>query len=277
MAKLIRLLESRAFTGFIVTVIAINAATLGLETDPGVMARFGPLLTGFDAVALGIYCVELGLKLVAYRGRFFRDPWNLFDAAVVGLALMPQTGAFQVLRALRVLRVLRLVAVVPSMRRVVGALLSALPGMGCIGALLALIIYVAAVMATKLFGSAAPAFFGTLGDSLFSLFQIMTVEGWPDIARQVMEVRPGAWLFFVVYLLVSTFAVLNLFIAVVVNAMQEQVAADLKRDEAAHAAEASADREQLLLELRELRAEVRALVRPGSGEGIDAPPLPSGR
>jgi voltage-gated sodium channel len=164
---------------------------------------------------------------------------------------------------LRVLRVLRLVAIVPSMRRVVGALLSALPGMGSIAALLALIIYVSAVMATKLFGPAAPAFFGTLGASLFSLFQVMTVEGWPDIAREVMAVRPGAWLFFVVYLLVSTFAVLNLFIAVVVNAMQEQVAADLKREEAAHAAEASAGREELLRELRELRAEVRTLAGRG--------------
>lgn len=259
MDSLLRLLESRGFTAFIVTVIVINAVTLGLETDAAIVARFGPLLTGLDALALGIYCVEIGLKLVAYRGRFFRDPWNLFDCAVVGLALMPQAGAFQVLRALRVLRVLRLVAIVPSMRRVVGALLSALPGMGSIAALLALIIYVAAVMATKLFGPAAPEFFGTLAASLFSLFQIMTVEGWPDIARQVMAVRPGAWLFFVVYLLVSTFAVLNLFIAVVVNAMQEQVAADLKREEAAHAAEASADREELLRELRELRAEVRAL------------------
>jgi voltage-gated sodium channel len=259
MERLLRLIESRGFTAFIVAVIVVNAVTLGLETDPAAMARFGPVLTGLDALALGIFCVEIGLKLVAYRGRFFRDPWNLFDVTVVGLALMPQTGAFQVLRALRVLRVLRLVAIVPSMRRVVGALLSALPGMGSIAALLALIIYVAAVMATKLFGPAAPEFFGTLGASLFSLFQVMTVEGWPDIARQVMAVRPGAWLFFVVYLLVSTFAVLNLFIAVVVNAMQEQVAADLKREEAVHAAEASADREELLRELRALRTEVRAL------------------
>jgi voltage-gated sodium channel len=148
---------------------------------------------------------------------------------------------------------------VPSMRRVVAALLGALPGMGSVAALLALIIYVAAVMTTKLFGGAAPEFFGTLGRSLFSLFQVMTVEGWPDIARDVMAIRPAAWIFFVVYLLVSTFAVLNLFIAVVVNAMQEQVVADLRLEEAAQAAEAHAEREELLHELRALRDEVRTL------------------
>jgi voltage-gated sodium channel len=262
MQALTRFLSTRGFSAFIVTVIVINAITLGLETSPAITARIGPLLQFLDRVALTIFCIEIGLKLVAYRLRFFRDAWNLFDFAIVGLALIPQTGAFQVLRALRILRVLRLVAMVPSMRRVVGALLSALPGMGSIGALLALIIYVAAVMATKLFDGAAPEFFGTLGRSLFSLFQVMTVEGWPDIARQVMAQRPWAWLFFVIYLLVSTFAVLNLFIAVVVNAMQEQVAADLRQEEDAHAAEAHAEREEILREIRALRAEVGKLARP---------------
>jgi voltage-gated sodium channel len=253
------LLEDRRFERVIVSLIVANAIGLGLETSPWAVARFGGWLHAFDQAVLAVFVVELLLRALAYRRRFFHDPWRVFDFLVVGIALLPGGGAFTVIRALRVLRVLRLVALVPSMRGVVSALLTALPGMASIIGLMALVLYVSAVMATKLFGAIAPDFFGNLGQSLFTLFQIMTVEGWPDIARGVMAQEPYAWLFFVTYLLIATFMVLNLFIAVVVNAMQAQVTEDLKGDGETHT-------QSILDEVRALRREVEALRR-GAGGG----------
>ena len=198
--------------------------------------------------------IELLLRFFVMRGAFFRDPWRLFDLVVVGIALIPATGALGVLRALRVLRVLRLVSVVPAMRGVVSALLSALPGMGSIVGLMTLVLYVSAVIATELYGTVAPALFGSLGRTLFTLFQIMTVEGWPDIARDIMVQSPYAWLFFVPYLLIATFMVLNLFIAVVVNAMQSQFAEDMKDEDDARARLVLDEIHAMRAELQELRA-----------------------
>jgi voltage-gated sodium channel len=160
---------------------------------------------------------------------------------------------------LRVLRVLRLVSAVPSMRRVVSGLLAAVPGMASVAALLSLVIFVAGVMATGLFGGIAPGYFGDLGTSLFTLFQVMTGEAWPDIAREVMVAAPLAWIFFVVYILVSSFAVLNLFIAVVVSGMEEQVTNDLAETEERNAATQRSSDAELLAEVRALRAEVAEL------------------
>ena len=244
-----RLIEDPRFDRVITVVIVANAVTFGLETSPAIVARFGALIDVFDRAALGVFVVEVMMRLFVYRTRFFRDPWRVFDFAVVGLALLPASGAFGILRALRVLRVLRLVSMVPSMRGVVGALLAALPGMASIIGLMALVLYLSAVIATKLFGEIAPEFFGSLGASLFTLFQVMTVEGWPDIARSVMARSPHAWLFFVTYLLVATFMVLNLFIAVVVNVMQSQLGEELRAEEKVHT--------QLILdEVRALRSEL---------------------
>jgi len=199
-----------------------------------------------------VFVVELLSRFFVYRGQFFRDPWRVFDFLIVGIAALPSSGPFAVLRALRVLRVLRLVSLVPSMRRVIGALLKAIPGMTSIMGLMGIVLYVSAVMATKLFGGIAPEFFGNLGGSLFTLFQIMTVEGWPDIARGVMAQAPFAWIFFVAYLLIATFMVLNLFIAVVVNAMQMQVDEDHKAEEDTHT-------QQILEEIRALRREIEGM------------------
>ncbi len=162
------------------------------------------------------------------------------------------------LRALRILRVLRLISMVASMRRVVSGLLAAVPGMASIAALLALINYIAAVIGTKLFGNIAPEYFGDLGTTLFTMFQTMTGEAWPDIARTVMAREPLAWIYFVVYILVTTFAVLNLFIAVVVSAMESEVMAEVMAEEAEHAAEEQVANKQILAELRALRAELVA-------------------
>lgn len=248
-------IESGRFERAITTLIVVNAVTLGLETSAAVVARFGDLLYMVDRTALGVFAVELLLRFFVYRGRFFHDPWRVFDFVVIGIALMPASGAFSVLRAIRVLRVLRLVSLVPSMRGVVGALLTALPGMVSIVGLMVLVLYVSAVLSTKLFGAIAPEFFGSLGASLFTLFQVMTIEGWPDIARGIMVRSPYAWIFFVVYVLIATFMVLNLFIAVVVNAMQSQVAEDLKGEGEAHT-------RLILDEVRALRREIEMLRGP---------------
>lgn len=131
--------------------------TLGLETSEPMMATYGPVLHAADRVMLAIFMIEIGLRLCAYRFGFFRDPWNVFDFLVIGISLFPMTGPLSALRTLRVLRALRLVSAVPAMGRVTSGLLAAVPGMASIAALLMLIIYVAAVIATELFGSIAPA------------------------------------------------------------------------------------------------------------------------
>jgi voltage-gated sodium channel len=246
------LVESPRFDMAIIALVVANAITLGMEASPAMSAAYGPALHIFDRTALSLFVVELLLRAFVYRSAFFRDPWRVFDLAIVGIALVPAAGVFSVLRALRVLRVLRLVSMIPSMRGVVGALLAALPGMASIIGLMALVLYVSAVIATKLFGTIAPEFFGSIGASLFTLFQVMTVEGWPDIARGVMAHSPHAWIFFIVYLLIATFMVLNLFIAVVVNAMQQQFADEIKDEE-------EEQTKTILNEIRALRKEIEGI------------------
>lgn len=249
---LARRIESPRVQNGLLALILINSAILGLEASPAIMAEWGTVLVAADRAILAVFVAEIALRLAVWRGRFFRDPWSVFDFVVVGIALLPAAGPFAVLRALRVLRLLRLVSMTPSMRGVVSALLEALPGMASIIGLMTLVLYVSAVMATKLFGAIAPEYFGSFGASLFTLFQVMTIEGWPDIARGVMAQSPFAWIFFVAYLLIATFMVLNLFIAVIVNAMQSRVAEDLKGAEEAHT--------QLILdEVRALRNQLTAL------------------
>jgi voltage-gated sodium channel len=211
----------------LIGLILINAVILGMETSPALMAEWGPWLIAADKVILAIFVVEIALRLLAHRLAYFRDPWNVFDFSVVAIALLPASGPLAVLRALRVLRVLRLITLVPSMKRVVGGLLSALPGLGSVAAIIGLIFYVSAVIATKLFGAAFPQWFGTLGDSAFTLFQVMTLESWAmGIVRPVMEVFPQAWIFFLIFILASTFTLLNLFIAVIVNAIHQEQQGD---------------------------------------------------
>ncbi|NJM51001.1 MAG: ion transporter [Sphingomonadales bacterium] len=244
-----RIAESRWFTNFILAVIIINAVTLGLETRSDVMGYAGGLIQAIDKIAIAIFTGEIALKLFAYRMRFFRDGWNLFDLIIVISAYLPAGAGFSVLRALRILRALRLISIVPSMRRVVQGLLSAIPSMGSVVVLLLLIFYIASVMATKLFGAAFPQWFGTIGESFYSLFQIMTLESWSmGIVRPVMEVYPYAWVFFVPFVLISSFVVLNLFIAIIVSSMQEA------EGEASHQ-----EREDILHEIQALRGQIDVL------------------
>ena len=245
--RVTRLVESQRFQRTIIGLIVFNAATLGLETFDGVMARAGDALHVLDRLVLAVFVVELGLRFYAYRWRFFRDPWSIFDFAVVAISLVPASGGLSVLRALRILRALRLVSAVPGMRKVVTGLLSAIPAMLSIVLLLGLVLYVGAVLATEMYGATASQHFGNLGRSLFTLFQVMTGEAWPDIARDVLTHHPYAWVFFVVFILVSTFVVLNLFTAVVVSAMEPERREEITLDET------------VLAELRALRAEIAQL------------------
>lgn len=240
----------------LLTLILINAVTLGLETMPAVMAAIGQALHALDKAILAVFVLEIALRLYVHRLAFFRDAWSVFDFVVVGIALVPASGPFSVLRALRVLRVLRVLTFVPSMKKIVGALMQSLNGMLSIAMVLGLVYYVAAVMATKLFGEAFPEWFGSLGASLYTLFQIMTLESWSmGIARPVMAEFPYAWAFFVPFILIATFTMLNLFIAVIVNAVQSM------HDEE-HKAEHDADvatQQQLLAQMQQLQQELQLL------------------
>ena len=207
----------------ITALIVINAIVLGLETSPSVVLSYGSLLSLLDTVILAVFIIEIAIKM-AYRGLgFFKNGWNSFDFLVVSIALIPASGPFAVVRALRILRVLRLLSMVPQMRTVVQAFIMAIPGMLSIVALILLIFYVSAVLATNLFGQDFPVWFGHIGRSMYSLFQIMTLESWSmGIVRPIMELYPYAWVFFVPFILLTSFAVINLFIGVIVDSMQSQ-------------------------------------------------------
>jgi voltage-gated sodium channel len=251
--------------------ILLNALILGLETDATIVSRFGEVLDGLDHIILGLFVIEIAARIAVYRLAFFRDPWSIFDFFVVGIALVPATETFSVLRALRVLRVLRLLTVVPSLRRVVSGLLLALPGMGSIVLLTGVLYYVFAVMATKMYGPDFPALFGTLPASLFTLFTIMTLEGWVDgVVKPIMEIYPYSWVFFITYIIICTFMVLNLFIGVVVNAMQEVHEETVAAERQAEQEMIEQETEPLLREVQQLRGEIASLreqilTRQGSG------------
>lgn len=219
---LARWIESKAVQNVIIAVILMNGLVLGLETSPGIMERFGPFLMALDKLCLLVFVVELVVKFIAYRLSFWRNGWNWFDFFVVAIALTPGAGPWAVLRSLRILRVLRLLTVMPQLRKVVAAFIHAIPGLSGVIVLMAVFFYTMAVLATNLFGPAFPDWFGSIGASLFSLFQIMTLESWSmGIVRPVMEIFPWAWMFFVPFIVIATFTILNLFIGIIVSTMQE--------------------------------------------------------
>ncbi len=217
-------IEGNKFQHFLTALILFNALTLGLETS-----QFGRenanTLHIIDTSILLIFTIELLLKLMVYRSDFFRSGWNWFDFIIVAISWAPTSGALSVLRAFRILRVLRLLSVVPQMRRVIGALGHSLPGMASVVGVLGIIFYVSAVLATKIFGSHSDAnmqeWFGTIGASAYTLFQVMTLESWSmGIVRPTMELFPLSWIFFLPFIIITSFAVLNLFIGIIVDAMQ---------------------------------------------------------
>jgi len=234
---------------FIVFLILLNAVFMGLETSPTITEWIGEPLGIIDHFILGIFIIEILLMMIARGWRYFLDPWGVFDFLVVGIALIPATETLAVLRALRVLRVLRLINKIESMKKVVAGLLGSLASLGSVVSLLLIVFYVAAVVATNVFGAEFPDYFGDLGRTFFSLFQVMTLESWSDgIARPVMEKFPYAWIFFVLFILIATFVVINLFIAVIVDSLSSA-----NKDE-----ETELDHDALFLhnDLKDLKAEM---------------------
>ncbi|MBH0099928.1 ion transporter [Salinibacterium sp. NSLL150] len=245
--RLAQFVDSAPVQNFVLAVIIVNAVVIALATAAEEGTTTYSVLHALDSIALVVFVIELLLKLVSYGPkRFFTDGWTVFDFIVVAIALVPSSGPLSVLRALRVLRILRVVKFLPQVRMVVEALLRSFPGIGAIALLMSLVFFVASVMSTELFGDAFPEWFGDIGKSTYSLFQIMTLESWSmGIVRPIMEVMPLAWLFFVPFILIAAFITLNLFIAVIVDTMQSL---RVEREEAA-GAEAEKESPRLALEL----------------------------
>ncbi len=255
----------RVITGLII----FNAVTLGMETSPTLVEMMGGFLRAADTAVLSVFVLEIAGKLL-YRGfGFFRNGWNVFDFIIVGIALVPSAGDLKVLRALRILRVLRLLSVVPQMRRVVQALLMAIPGIMSVALLILLIFYVGAVLSTNLYGQDFPEWFGNIGASMYTLFQVMTLESWSmGIVRPVMDEHPTAWIFFVPFILVTSFAVLNLFIGIIVDAMQAQETEEEERlhQDAEHILDETESVKDELVALRGEMKEMRRLLESRGGE-----------
>lgn len=255
--KVERFIESWLFQYTIIALIVINAVILGLETSDTVMRHVGFVLKPLDGLILKIFIIELALRFYVQRLHFFIRPWSMFDLVVVVIALVPATGALSALRALRVLRVLRLISTIPTMRKVIEGLITAIPGIASVAAIMMLLFYVFSVIGTHLYSATFPQWFGSLGGTMYSLFQIMTLESWSmGIVRPVMEQHPNAWMFFVSYILVTTFVMLNLFIAIIVNAMHSDI--EEEAEESRHEMQ-----ETLAKDLRAMEARLMAEIRKG--------------
>ena len=219
--KVKQFVEKNSVQNFIIILIIFNSITIGMETSSVIMTTFGSTLLLIDKIILAIFVIEILLKLYAYGLGFFKSGWNIFDFSIVAIALLPASGSLAILRALRIFRSLRLIKNVPRLRFIVESLFHSLPSLLWIFVLLALVFYVFAVIGTKLFGTAFPEWFGNIGASLFSLFQIMTLEGWAEISRSVMNVYPFSNIYFILFILLASYTTLNIFIAIVVNTMSE--------------------------------------------------------
>ncbi len=256
-ARVHQLVESRPFQRSIIALIVINAIILGLETYPGVRDAAGDVLHAINTVIIAIFVVEIALRIFALGWRFFLNGWNLFDLFVVVVALIPAGGGSSVLRVLRLLRVMRLLSAVRSMRLVVSSLGAAIPGMASIGGLLVMVIYVFAVSSTTLFAHLRPKEFGDLWLSAASLFRIMTGDGWADFVGPIAADQAWIWGYFILFAVVTGLVVLNLLIAVIVESMDrmkaEQLTEAIDEDQRID--------EQILREVRDLRAQVTALER----------------
>lgn len=253
-------IESPPIQNAIIAIIMFNAVTLGLETSTFVQDRAGGLLLRVEQVVLAIFVIEIGIKLYAFRLRFFTSGWNVFDFVIVGIALLPASGPLAILRAFRILRILRLVTKIARLRHLVESLIRALPSIGWIVVLMLMVFYIFAVMGTKLFGEQFPEYFGHLGASLYSLFQVMTLESWSQgISRPIMSELPYAWVYFLTFILITVFTVLNLFIGIIVNTMQEKHFEEEERRRSEVEDRAHSEREEMLDLLREMSIKVARL------------------
>jgi voltage-gated sodium channel len=220
-----RLFYSKNFELFIISLIVINAIVLGLDTSESFKQRFGHLLEVANTIILMFFIVEAAGKIYSDSpnvGRYFRSGWNLFDFSVIVLSLIPASGQFAMIaRTARLLRVLRLVSAIPELRLIVSTLIRTIPSMGNITLLMGVIFYIYAITGYHLFHQHDPQHWETLGLSLLTLFRIVTLEDWTDVMYTAMEMHPMAWVYFVSFVIIGTFVIINLFIAVVLNNLEE--------------------------------------------------------
>ena len=246
-----RVINGRLFQYTVLLLIFANAGLLGMETMPPIRQDHGPLLYAIDFAFLVIFLLELALRIYAYRLSFFRVGWNVFDFVIILISALAFSNLFAALRAFRVLRVLHLVTMVPRMRTVVRSLIDSIPGILSVGVIVLLIVYVFAVIASNLYGNDHQGLFGDVFTSMYTLFQVMTLEGWAEIANTVARTHPNSWIFFITFVLIGTFTMLNLFVAIVVRVVEED----------SEETEALVEREtgEIEDELRALRGEIAAL------------------
>ena len=224
-------------------------------TDNALMTKFGKELYMLCDICVWIFTVELGIKLYVYKKQFFKDGWNIFDFIIVAISWVPTGGvfsSFRVFRILRTLRALRLITQLEKLRVIVQAIIDSIPNVSWACVLLMIIFYIFAIMGTTLFAQDFPIAFGTLGKSLFTMFQLTTLEAWPDIARDVMIKFPLAWTYFVSFIIISSFIVMNVIVGVVVNAISE-ISDDIKKEREKKALKNSS----LELELFRLKEQIR--------------------
>jgi voltage-gated sodium channel len=252
-----RIVEARWFEPFMIGLILFNAVLIGLETSHEFMASFDGWLYLANDIILGVFIIEAALKITAVAPRlrlYFGNGWNLFDFSIVVLSLIPATGEFAlVARLIRVLRVLRLVSAVPQLRLVVATLVRSIPSMGHVILLMSLVFYIYAVSGFHFFEDVDPEHWGSLGAAFLTLFQLVTLEGWVEVMEAAMEVHPLAWIYFVSFVMLGTFVVLNLFIAVVINNLEHSKLEQL------HELEKPVTHEEILRELERTRDALRDL------------------
>lgn len=249
------------FQRLVIGLIVFSAVLLGLETSDRMMDRLGRVFHVADVVVVGLFVVEIVIRLLAFLPRpwrFLRDGWNVFDFMIVAASLLPAAGPFaMVARLVRLLRVARLVSVSPQLRLIVATMLRSMSAMGHIVVLLGLLMYIYGVMGCFLFGEVpgATEHWGTLGQSMLSLFTILTLEGWADMQAEILPHQPWAWVYFTSFIVIAVFVVINLFIAVIVNNLQD-IRAEAAADPGRHG---SAERlAAVIAELTRLREELAA-------------------
>ncbi len=228
-----KFVEHSGFQNFILSVIIINSLLLGIMTYPAVMEKSGNILELISNICVGIFTVEIALRLFVYGRKFFKNGWNNFDFIIVLISLVPTAGTFsslRVFRILRALRALRLITHLEKLRVIVQAIIDSIPNVAWASGLLLIIFYIFSIIGTTLFSAAFPDWFGSLGKSMYTLFQVMTLESWSmGIARPVIAQFAFAWIYFVSFILVSSFIVMNVIVGVVVNAISE-ISADIKKE-----------------------------------------------
>jgi voltage-gated sodium channel len=220
------------FEHSIIALILLNAAILGLETNPALVASYGSWFELGHHFILTAFIIEAALKITAVSPRlklYFGDGWNLFDFSVIVLALIPATGELAVIaRLARLLRVLRLISTIPELRLIVTTLMRSIPSMGHVILLMSIIFYIYAIAGYHLFHLHDPTHWETLGLSLLTLFRVVTLEDWTDVMYTAMEAYEWAWIYFVSFVFMGTFVIINLFIAVVLNNLEQSKAEQLK-------------------------------------------------